>query len=315
MRELDRGRRSRRGFGALRITAFAGAGIALSSVVSLVIGAAFNQLFEARPIASSLIAVVIVGFLAWLFFYWQYDGIERLVRSRAVALDAQDLPPRKFLITGFSKIMRDDLLAAIRAHDTEPYRRDIDAICGDEKGMASFGSWQQNLRLIRFLTTVSAQAGQETLPTVHVIDNDTGQYADFKAMLMHYFPGIEVSRATDPKAPDDDTTPVVLKIDSYDRRKANYEDYQYVSTAFDRAFDRIARDSNLSREEIEDQVYIDVTPGFKIFSIAAAIQTLNRRALFLYVTSFADPTREKARPGGYAILGYDAFAEFGVRGG
>jgi hypothetical protein len=42
------------------------------------------------------------------------------------------------------------------------------------------------------------------------------------------------------------------------------------------------------------------------------VQTLNRAAIFLYVSTNSDSDKVMARPGGHAVLGYDAGAQFSL---
>jgi hypothetical protein len=95
----------------------------------------------------------------------------------------------------------------------------------------------------------------------------------------------------------------------------DYGSYKFVSATLDRVFENICRDSGLPRSEAEANTYIDITSGTKAFSVAAAIQTLNRRAIFLYATSNSDSEKVSDRPGGHMVLGFYADAQFSIPSG
>jgi hypothetical protein len=71
--------------------------------------------------------------------------------------------------------------------------------------------------------------------------------------------------------------PVIV---SNEKHTANFERYEDLKAAF-RAADQTAHDHGGTPREM----CIDVTAGLKIFSIAAAIATVNRDAVFSYVNN------------------------------
>lgn len=258
----------------------------------------------------SLMVVAVVCCAAWVFFYAKYDSLQRLVRSEARELDAEDLPARSFLVTGFSKVGFDPedsnrKLTAIRANLHRVTPETIGQVCDDgEKWARMLGGWQQGLRVLRFLQ------GKGELPNVTIIDNGTGQIEEYCRLVQSAFPDIRIATVPEDALENIGQQPKRLRIDRNYQPKADYESYEYVSAAFDRAFENICTATALPRSEIESQSYVDITPGTKVFSVAAAIQTLNRGVIFLYVTSNKDSDRVAERPGGHVVLGFDADAQF-----
>lgn len=283
-------------------------GIAAVATVGYSVEAFLDLTFKNHPLASAAIFIPLVGAAAWALFYWQHDRLQRLVRSEARELEDQDIAARPFVIMGFSRLGRTPedwtrLSAGIETalEGIDPDR--IGEICDDQTEWARrLTGWQQGLRLLRFLRA------RGELKAVYVIDNGTGQIGLFCRLLRACFPALEV--CTVPEGAEDGVKR--LRIDRNHQPMPDYESYEYVTAAFDRAFERIMQDNNLPRAEAEAATYIDVTAGMKVFSIAAAIQTLNRDAIFLYVTTNTDSDRVSGRPGGHAVLGYDAGAQFSL---
>ncbi|MBD1206744.1 MAG: hypothetical protein H9533_21795 [Rhodobacteraceae bacterium] len=326
MSERDARRDRVRGLGAAKAALYIGGGLALATVFSKALDVFLTRLFEWNDIASALIAALLVGLVAWLFIYRKSDNLSRLLRSEARELDSNDLLPRPYLVTGHS-LFTGDTHEKERALNAliETIRPDmIPDLCKPRDPQDNpLGPWQQGLRIMHFLhdTVGGPQAKGDRLRKVVVIDNGgtfkdaqggpgTPQVAVFANMIRACFPDVEVLVV--PEGADQKRTD--LRVDRVYSIAPDYETYGYVTTAFDHAFERLERTDGGEREQVEAATYIDVTPGLKIFSIAAAVQTLNRRAVFLYVTSGDNRQKQDDRPEGYLILGYDADAQFDLVG-
>ena len=284
-------------------------GLGAFTATGAILGLAIERLVEAAlgPMGwlMALTVIALVGLGAFAVVHASYGRLQRLVRSEARELDQRDLTARPYLITGFSQI-GPEVQARLEARLDQGVAPDqIAAICAEDRGGATFGGWQQQLRLIRFLSE------KGPLRVVCVIDNGKGKMALFLRLLRAAFPDIRF--LTVPEGAEGGVVP--LRVDRNYQPKPDYESYDYVSMAFDRAFALIAAESGKPQVEVEAMCYVDITPGLKVFSVAAAIQTLNREAIFLYVTTNSDPEREARRPGGYEVLGYDADARFGLGAG
>lgn len=302
--------------GAFKAAAIVGGGVALAAVFTRVVDTFLDRLFGWNPIASAIMAFLLVACIVWYFFFSQTESLSRLIRSDAKELDAADLTARPFLVTGHSTLQA-GAVANIRQIIAAEGMPDVAGLCRAGEASRQLVSWQQSLRVVHFLRDRIAGNPDRRLRRVAVIDNGalcedgTPQVALFAAFLRTCFPGLEVR--TIPEGAERERLP--LRVDRVHEIEPDYETYDYVTTAFDRAFESLAQGEAAGREVVEASSYIDVTPGTKVFSIAAAIQTLNRRAIFLYVTSHTNLTKEAQRPEGYQIFGYDADAQFDLGSG
>lgn len=69
-----------------------------------------------------------------------------------------------------------------------------------------------------------------------------------------------------------------------DRERRSYDNYTYLRDGLQRAVEMAHHDRKLRRLRDSD-ICIDATAGFKLFSIAAAVVTLDRNILLGYVVS------------------------------
>ena len=279
--------------------------------------------------APSLLIYCLIGvalvMAVWVTLHYQVPRLRRLLRSEARELAQEDLSPRRHLITGHSKITKDEAKVAELIRSLKP--ADVPARCAESGGILA--GWQQSLRMVHFLrnelTDPNDPNQRNRLNTVFVIDSGANfvvepakgrspQVALFATMLRNAFPDLTV-RVVPEGA---EVSAKELRIDRITKMAPDYERYGYVNAAFDLCFRLLAADKTAKQSdstvEPEADCYIDVTPGQKIFSVAAAIQTLNRGAIFLYATSFTNKKDETKRPGGYDIFGYDAQVHFDLGG-
>ena len=122
---------------------------------------------------------------------------------------------------------------------------------------------------------IEREAGQPLLPTLHVRRPERGRkrdYEDYKD-LMETFEGL----LHDIKTPSRHR-----KLLDQETGQASYE------TIFALLFPDLPRAEQPTGDELDELVCIDATAGKKIFSIAAAVATLNGRATFTYVPTFDD---------------------------
>lgn len=307
----------KRELSALRGT-FTASGISATLVMS---GVALENLtewaFSVNKFASSIAVLLTCLAISFLFFRRKQGILDRLVRSEARVLGSDELIGRRFLIMGMSRIKDENRLPIAELVQTLPndpssIRARVDQICRDKDLAGTLEGWQQNLRALNYLKDRDSQGG-DALDAVYIIDSGTRfnkvgapHILDFLTLVRACFPGITFHVVTH-KSPN---APAVILRDALNPIAPDYENYSYASAAFDRAFQMIAQDHDLPRPDAERSTYIDVTSGTKVFSIAAAIQTLNRDAIFVYVTSNTNVTKDAERADGYAMLGYDADAQF-----
>lgn len=307
-----------RSAGAARALAYIALGIGAATVFTKVLDVFLERLFQWNEVASAIIAGLLVGLVSWLVLYRKSDDLSRLVRSEAKELDVDDLTPRPYFVTGHSPIPP-VVAANVRGLIPLIQPDGVAELCAS-KYYETFRAWQQSIRVMHFLHATiggpDTPQADRRLRKVVVIDNGTSladgtpQVALFIDLIRACFPALEVR-----VIPDGATRQKTdLRVDRVYSIAPDYETYEYVTSAFDQAFDLLEREEGGGREQIEAGTYIDVTPGVKVFSIAAAIQTLNRRAVFLYVTSAENRAKIEAGRAEYVIFGYDADAQFDLAG-
>ena len=127
--------------------------------------------------------------------------------------------------------------------------------------------WQQNARAIQHHLP-----GLKRVLVLPSTESDR-QWKHFEKLTTAFYPGIKVERVTDEGGR--------IFANPHDGAQS-YEDYAYVRDGLDRAvIQLLERDEKL----VEADICVDVTPGQKLFSIAAAIATLNRDIKLSYVST------------------------------
>lgn len=231
-------------------------------------------------------AALIVAALFFAVVYYAYGRLSRQVSASAHAIDARTIGGRPYLICGYSPIPDTDRQGNPVTHgprnlDLATFPPDIEQAIRPEH-QRDLGPWQQNLRVLHALGRVGA---------LYVINPDIDQFEDFARVIRHFLPKVEVNLVT---GPDRST---IFRRDHHDPGRApDYGDFDYVTGGIEQALGMIARRARISRPEAEAQTVIDATAGFKTFSIAAAIASVNRDLLLVYA-------RTGARTG--EVIGYD----------
>ena len=286
---------------SMSLVLYLGGGLVLVTVFTKAVENLINLFLDERSILGSLAAILFTASVGVIAFLMQRGRIDRLLRAEANELEWMDVPGRPHLVMGFSPL-RADLLAAVVERCKTIGGENIVSVCEDPKEFGRLGSWQQSLRLVQFLRN---EAPLERLQSVRVIDNGSGQVGAFLSFLRASFAELTVDAVSE--------GPLVVNRNI--SIKPDYENFEYVARAIEMAIDQIAAATGRNRIEAEERTYVDFTPGFKGFSVAAAIHTLNRPMLALYVSSNSDAARVDTRDGGYTILGYDISARFNPRKG
>lgn len=234
--------------------------------------------------------VAIIGVYLWLLLI--APRINRLSAATAIEIVPADYPEFTYLITGYSPIQNGPAEfadeAQIKALCTAFREKCTDLKCACDKETAGNIRlpWQQNLRVIN-----EANAGG-LLKTVYVIEPAMSQSEFFIGFIKHYFPDLTVERVTMRHKPD-----VAYHHRTLGNDVRDYENFDYVAGAFKRALEMAAENENAELTDIEPRVAIDVTPGLKIFSVAAAIQSLNAGVVFFYAKTRSDAGK---------VIAYDA---------
>ena len=236
-------------------------------------------------------AALIVAGLIYATLFWQHDQIARQISARAETIRATDITGRPYLICGYSPIPPDR-----EATPPGPLTLPLEDLTPNlEKATGTDGaplkSWQQNIRVLHAL--------KETRH-LYILRPDTDQSDLFIQVLRHYFPEdrLKITLISDKRGNTDH-----FEIDLKNRIEPDYEDFRYVTKGIDLAIEAIARDNGIDEREAESHTVIDVTAGFKTFSIAAAIASLNRDLLFVYAGTGKNTGK---------VLAYDAAIEVGT---
>ena len=189
-------------------------------------------------------------------------------------------PDKKVLIMGLSNLWDQSVVdkAMLAA---EKYTPDILALssaefnelAGDKAQYPDLfgGSWQQNVR------TIFEHKASLRKILILPSDKSLGQFEDFKRYIGLLFGNdLELELVSLRK---DRKTPFALYQGSEACR--DYNNYNYVYEGLKRALLQAGLGEGLAPDEIS----IDATAGTAIFSIAAAVITLNRKIKFVYVTT------------------------------
>ncbi len=142
-------------------------------------------------------------------------------------------------------------------------------------------NWQQNLR--------AAYHHRTKLKEILVLlpNEDLKLFGAFKAFMEGMFKkgGYEITVSI---IKDRDGRPFVMRGRSFEFDPPNYEDYDYVYEGLRRGLDMVRESHDITIDMMSENTIVDTTPGIKIFSIAAAILTLNMDLKFSYVTNSGD---------------------------
>lgn len=235
----------------------------------------YERLFESQTyVVTILLGMVGFALLGFLLVFTLFPTINRQIGAKATVRLDDELDARTHLITGYSPLTGRRTVPAPEAYRAIP---DAAAACHPDR-RAILDSWQQNVRVIHAL----ARAGP--LKAVYVINPSHDQFAEFRAMLAHFFPELDVRLVTR-KGRD---KPFTVTHGPAGAAQPDYEDFNYVIGAVRRALDMIREATGLSRRDLEDKVAIDITPGYKIFSVAGAIVSLNSGILAIYASTFGE---------------------------
>ncbi len=272
--------------------------VPLTILMAIAIHSLEQALERLYPSAWTLAGSFILFFLAMLLFvflwlYWLAPRINRLSTAQAKEISRPDYPEIKYLVTGYSPFMprKDGPQNVAEAVATfVPQHPSLEIACAKSPKGNYTMPWQQNLRIINAANTSG------NLKKVLFVEPSMSQAEEFKKLIKTYFDGLEVevvSSAHDQSVP--------YSKDVLGKPRHDYEDFDYVTGAISRAMQMIARDEQEELNDIEHLVAIDVTPGMKVFSIAAAIQSLNRNMVFLYAKTGEDSGK---------VMAYDASVTF-----
>ncbi|MFA7413311.1 MAG: hypothetical protein WC048_02390 [Rhizobium sp.] len=236
-----------------------------------------------EPMVTYAILVLVCGGLLYLFFRASRNRIFSIFSIFGSSVEInRDPAPRPFVITGISPLNID--LAAIHAEvkhvgsaavasNAVGYERAYEDAEGNAKPLRH--NWQQNIRALWFHRSV--------LREVFVLDNGQGRFDDFKgyvlAVLQESCPELKITMISDPVDPRKPFSVWEAGV----KLPSDYENYRYCDEGLRRGLAMI--EERLLSSDIDEHCCIDVTPGIKIFSIAAGAVTFNRELIFSYANN------------------------------
>jgi len=253
-------------------------------------------------LAAAVLAAVIFGCAAGALFQLR----KSLIRSTARLVRRSDVSQRPVLIVGLSPrhydkntsqvtaederalramhaLSLDDLGLDCDAHDqaaqllsqSDPRRRWlIDLETAKPSGGRIYHPWRQVFRLIGSFATAGSSPQLRRLVVVTSSGPDGSQrdWAAFAELIrLKLGPGVDVINGSPGGIDFEDYDVVFRTLGEIVKRQLT---------------DTIKTDDQLSPRQIShEDICIDATAGFKIFSIAAAMVTMNRDFVFSYVTN------------------------------
>ena len=256
------------------------------------------ELFDTAYPPLAVFATVALVLLAFCVLCSQYDRINQQISASARIVDIDSVQDRRFLICGVSPF-------SCARHQTIPKPEDLeqnpDAIARASEHKLC--NWQQPVRVIHALKGVQR---------IYIIQPNHDHTEAFREILLHVF--------ADRFTPDD-----IILIKGHETRdaapcpdgkrevqfstgrwKANYENYTYITAAIDWALADVCKQASTPsrRRALHRQVAIDVTSGNKVLSIAAAVASFNRDAVFVYACN-----EPQAHADGRGVIVFDASIE------
>lgn len=288
------------------------AGLFIFGLVQHVMDGVYRVLLpeNASFLTYSALAVFVLP-LGFVYFFFTGKQVGRVLGANVKVTLADEQEPLTYLMMGYSPL--DPAKVKFEALKAELEALGGEAVASDSAGFGaalekagrapvSPNPWQQNLR--------STWHHRGKLRYILVLQPDTDQFDDFQEYLTLAF------KNGDPKA----AAPKILKITrqrseaaftTNDRQTgrlvpADYEDYFYVYEGMLRGLEQIAelhRKDNPSAgtgirgiwrwlaggriaDRVDRMTCVDATAGQKVFSVAAAALTINRKLKFSYVTTF-----------------------------
>jgi len=209
-----------------------------------------------------------------------YRRRHNLLSSHAISLGATADRPRTILILGLSPLAPpvDSVTAAIAEMDIENFAlatKEFKDLPSKPDALNAPIRWQQPFRAVWQLMESNAQRGHPALKAVLVVSSDGHQGSADQA---DRFIELLRNRLHDAKERGKFSGP---EPEVYHRTPngIDFEDYSQVFKSVNDAVDFAEKELRTNH----DQICVDITGGFKIFSVAAAMVTMNRKILFSYV--------------------------------
>lgn len=187
--------------------------------------------------------------------------------------------PRKYLLTGYSPRNHVDAEAAVEIAKKLPFET-IALPCDEYKEgeHGILGAWQQNARTLFH--------HRKTIQRIYIIrpDKNDAQFKQFKTFLLECLKSVKRDnvKIIEIHHYRDESRQFTMVGRTGEEEAPSYEDYDYVYEGLRFGLEMIKK--TVDENVVERDICVDITPGLKPYSIAAAILTLNRKLQFSYVT-------------------------------
>ncbi len=259
---------------------------------------AIGSMFQPWPddamgrIAGATVSAILFGIGSWIL----YRQRRLILSTQALLLSVAAPRTRQALIIGLSpkgnnekalKAMKELPIMTTARTAAELVKHKSDAEEAGNTDLAALLTdlsskpeppWQQSLRVI--WDHVGASDRERSLRSIKVItSNGDGSNKDFEE-----FRSLLQNRLTQAQQSGHFSGPLPT-IETVVETGVDFENYDVLVSTMRRAVDKIRSDVGLRHSEI----CIDATAGFKTFSIAAAIATLNHQLIFSYVNRNGEP--------------------------
>lgn len=260
-----------------------------------------NALGEHGTIAVKVFLFFLFAVATFFFFTKLSNSAGEIVNAKVKTTRAETGKQRPYMIMGYSPLDEKKLdatfkwmMAELEALGPELVTRSVPdyEAAGkafrteyartnniDERSLGS-NPWQQNLRSLWF--------HRAAIREVLILDPEKDQFDYVRAYVIKAFSAggtpLEIERIS---AADRPGKPFYTVEESTGlEMQPRYENYAHVYEGLNRGLE-ILRERHQD-SDVERLTCVDATAGLKIFSIAAAILTLNRHVIFSYVTPRAE---------------------------
>jgi hypothetical protein len=261
-----------------------------------------GQWVEPLTADTAIVPTIIVFSAALVAFglcLWAAQWLANRILSSKARMTRTEEEPKRVLIMGLSHLDSEKLEKlkdegrSVRVEDVAKPVAEFNQLPQENRPTST--AWQQNIRSMYHHGNCLEQV--IVLPSAE----SHGQFEAFKTYATDLFSSLRPNLHID-FVRSKDQAEKSFYILRGEHRIRSYEDYDYVREGLNRAIEQAVECKLLKKVQPQD-ICIDATAGQKIFSIAAAIITLNTAIKFSYVTT--GPSQ-----GGGEVRFYDASVEF-----
>lgn len=262
------------------------AGAFLVSLVEGIVSLTYDNIAVKKPwwIKPALFLPLLISY--FLLYRYASRNLVSVFGSDVEMTNPDQETPRKIMITGYSPNKNRDLAKQF----CEDLSLDEIALVASEFGPLAQKkypekkkyelnlNWQQNVRAV--------YPHRNSLSHILVLlpDGDEDQFTAFK-IFMEGLLKKAGNKNVRVEAISRNDAPFTIASRTGGTTPQSYEDYDYVYQGLRQGLKRAQQLCNTDLNKLSRHVIVDTTPGVKVFSIAAAILTLNMNLKFSYVNN------------------------------